>query len=244
MYYRKQVERAKRHKYLYHFTSFDSLKKVIDNKALRLSKITEVNDPIEAKRITSVWHNKCFVLSFTNTFDKSNYFWKEYASDNGVCMVFSNPNVKNDAFIYYDDSLTKKVVLFQYISHNDCYKKNEWGVFDITKADVMYVNNIEKYVFENKTEISAGLIKSKFGENKEHIVRQWDLECETRIRVAVKSKQFEYISKENKMIVEPPFKYLYIDLPQIEKVIINPDCKIENREIIENYLKDKGIEVE
>lgn len=244
MYYQRQVEKANSHKYLCHFTNFDALQKIIDNKSLRLSKITELNDPIEAKRVTSVWHNKCFILSFTNTFDNSGYFWKEYAFDNGVCIVFNNKNIKDNIFIYYEDDLNIKVPSFQYICDNDCYDENVWGFFDITKADVMYVDDIEKYAFENKTEISAGLIKSKFGENKECIVKPWELECETRIRVAVKTKQFEYISKKDKKIIEPPFKYLYIDLPQIDKVIISPQCENRDRKIIENYLKDKEIKME
>ena len=72
--YLESVNKQKKYKYLYHFTSFDNLKKIIANQALRLSRITELNDPIEAKRVASIWRDKCFILSFTNTLENCDYF--------------------------------------------------------------------------------------------------------------------------------------------------------------------------
>lgn len=246
MYYKKQVEKANSHKYLYHFTNFDALQKMMRNNSLRLSRITELNDPLEATRVTSIWREKCFIVSFTNTLEHRKYFWQEYAPNNGVCIVFNNENISSDICIYKDEELKREMHLIQ----RSCidYKKydsiDDWGYFDITKADVMYVDNIDQYVFKDNTEISAGLIKSKVGLNNENVAKQWELESETRIRVSVRPIGLEHPDLKNKIMPTPTFKYVYIKLPQIDKIIISPNCRPKDRKIIESYLKDKKIKME
>lgn len=245
--YLESVNKAKNYKYLYHFTSFDNLKKIIANQTLRLSRITELNDPIEAERVTSVWHDKCFILSFTNTLENCDYFWREYAPNNGVCIVFCNENIYPDIRIYQDEKLENEMPFIQKsrIGYNRYDSINDWGIYDITKGDVIYVDDIKEYVFENRTEISAGLVKSKNGKNGINIVKPWKIESETRIRVAVRPIGFEYIYNKGRMIVPmPPFKYIYMRLPKLERIIISPYCVDVNRREIEDYLLSNQIEME
>ena len=97
----------------------------------------------------------------------------------------------------------------------------------------MYVDNIDQYVFKDNTEISAGLIKSKVGLNNENVAKQWELESETRIRVSVRPIGLEHPDLKNKIMPTPTFKYVYIKLPQIDKIIISPNCRPKDRKIIE-----------
>lgn len=122
---------------------------------------------------------------------------------------------------------------------------NDWGIYNITKADVMYVDDLDEYVFEDRTEISAGLIKSKKGENDTNIIKPWEIESETRIRVAVRPIGFENVYNKRVTIVPtPPFKYIYMELPKVERIIISPHCVKMDRKEIEDYLLLHQIEME
>lgn len=243
--YLESVNKAKKYRYLYHFTSFDNLKKIIANQALRLSRITELNDPIEAERVTSVWRDKCFILSFTNTLENCDYFWREYAPNNGVCIVFNNENIRPDICIYQDEKLENAMPSIQVNrTRYDRYDRiSDWRIRYVTKADVIYVDNIEEYVYENGREISAGLIKSKKGKNDTNIIKPWEIERETRIRVAVRPIGFEYVNNEGRIEAPtPPFQYIYMRLPKVERIIVSPYCVGMDRKEIEDYLLSNQIE--
>lgn len=83
--------------------------------------------------------------------------------------------------------------------------------------DVQYVPNIEDYNI-GKEETNAGLVKEINGCDDNGNLRKWDIESETRIRVALKPKAFEcYLDDENEVCYpKPNFKYLYLKLSGVK----------------------------
>ena len=50
--YKELTESAKLHEYVYHYTNFNALKKILKNNSLRLSSLDKVNDSLENSRIS------------------------------------------------------------------------------------------------------------------------------------------------------------------------------------------------
>lgn len=73
--YSKVLAETQKHEYLYHYTSRDSLEAILLNQSFRLSRLDLVNDPCENNRIKSVWNNRVYVGSFTNTLNNEEYFY-------------------------------------------------------------------------------------------------------------------------------------------------------------------------
>jgi hypothetical protein len=123
------------------------------------------------------------------------------------------------------------------------YSDQFWCVYDISKADVYYKDENEEFIAEDGLESNAGLIKNKCGKDKDGLPACWEDETETRIRVAIRPMGLE--SPDGKAQIKPSkdFKYLFIQLPEIESVWINPTLEAEEKTKIFDLCKAHGINV-
>ena len=241
--YNELCRNALQYDRLYHYTSLEALDIILANRSLRLSSLIKVNDPQENKRITSIWNKKVFVACFTNTLDNSDYFFANYGK---VRITFLNKIEHSD--IFFDSTLKFKVIDF----HLDCksesdleYKSysndQDWCLFDVSFADVYYTNDLDFHISSDGFESNAGLIKQKSGIDNKGISRDWSVEKESRLRVAVRPIALEAVSEGNDFkYPKPPFDYLYISIKNlIVKIELCDLCASTERiafdKIIEKY---------
>lgn len=262
-FYNYLVEKAKSDDFLYHFTNLDSLKIILQNSSFRLSRLDVLNDPAKAKRVEDFWYDKVYSFSFCSGNVDYEYFWNNYAKaeNKGVCIVLKNFEVDDIDNIYSDSKCTNKIEKFKSrtdMSHKEYGSVNDWCVYDISKASVLYVDNLEDYtvyesiIFHNdaKNSLCPGLIKKKQGYDSNGIIQNWKRENEQRIRVAIRPKGLEnrYNSKTNKFeVIKPEFSNLYFHIPcKIERIIVNPFVSQEAHNEIKKQIKfiDSNINVE
>ena len=234
--YNDLVERASRHKFLYHYTSLDTLKFILENKSLRLSSLCNVNDPQENKRISSLWNGKVFATCFTNSLDNADYFFRNYGK---VRLTFSNKLLQSD--IFFDSMLQSKMISF----HTDCNSKSnfkhkgydlpqDWCLFDKTFADIYYTNDLNLHISKDGYSLNAGLIKLKEGVDNKGVLCDWSIEKESRLRVAVRPIGFEAVRKGVYFeYPKPPFDYLYFSIAGlITKIELCNTCTIDEYELL------------
>lgn len=240
--YEKLTDTAKLYDELYHYTSIDTLKKILTNKSLLINHLSCVNDPEENKRITSIWENKVFVSCVTHTLKNEDYFFKKYGK---VRIVLSNDLLTND--IYLDPNLKTKLLDFHkdfgsasskiYDLYTD--SKN-WCVYNVSFSDVYYTDDLNKHKAIDGYESNAGLIKSKNGVDTSKNPCDWSIEEESRLRVAVRPIGYEYDFKRGSY-PSPPFKRLFFSIEGKIKSIDACDCcsieeKTEIKEIVDKYM--------
>ena len=76
--YDNAVSQAKQHPLVHHYTTFDALNEIINNKSLQLTRIDLLNDTAENKSLHELWQKKVFVSCFTHRKTESYFFWKQY----------------------------------------------------------------------------------------------------------------------------------------------------------------------
>lgn len=231
--YCKLTKAAYDYNCLHHYTTINALEAILRNRSIRLSRIDVVNDPVENKRINTIWKNRIFVACFTHDINENDMFWNGYAKrDKGVKITFNK--VFNNIDLYGDEKCERVRISkieranTEYMKFNDV---SDWGYYDITLADVEYTDDLSKYMVLNEELYNEfnnciNINQSKFYESvydgliKENMYR---LESETRLRVAVKPIGFEYMRENNQLIkVDPSFEYIYMKLDDdlINNIII------------------------
>lgn len=89
--------------------------------------------------------------------------------------------------------------------------------------------------------MNAGLIKQKSGLDNNGESRNWEMEAETRLRVALRPVGSENVldEKTNKFNQpKPDFKHVYIRLPIIKSISLSPFITIEERKQTIQILND------
>ena len=237
--YEKACQYAQSHKYVHQYTTFDALKSIIENRALRLSRIDKLNDAIENSRLLGLWREKVYVSCFTHCDHESYFFWETYAkgSPEGV-MISLKPTRLNSLYLYPDKKCEKTPL-------SECIKTDfnavfspelsaeSWGIYDYSCVDVAYISR--------KAHIGEG--ESLLGRIKYH---EWDMEQETRLRVAVRPKCFEVTSEGlNFKYLTPQSKYIYAKLSDscLSSMIItlSPFANQTLREKVAQLLKDNDL---
>lgn len=237
--YEKAVDSAKTHSIIFQYTNLCALKKIIGNKALRLTRVDQLNDLIENKNILNLWKGKVFVSCFTYREHESYFFWNTYAKGNpsGVMISFQARDLQK-LEIYPDEKCRESPLeeCKQSISNatfDENVSSKHWGVFDYSCLDVMYIPRVE---IPQENEHFQGRIK----------YHEWDMECETRIRVAIRPKCYEF---KNFCSLDPYYRpkdrYLYAKLPIecLEKMTItlSPFANDILQKEVENLLKDNNL---
>lgn len=232
-------DRAQTHKTINHYTTLEALEKIIGNQSLLLTRVDCLNDIVENAKIIDLWKNKVYVSCFTHREYESVFFWDTYAkhSSEGVMITFKTNNLYN-LTIHPDEkclapaldpcSSTNRSINFCADVH--C---NSWGIFDYSCLDVFYIprkTNIQKI------DHYQGRLK--------HL--EWDLESETRIRVAIRPLGHEYFIKgANTGYFKPYNEHLYAKLPLVcletMSITLSPYADDKLKEKIETLLMSNGL---
>lgn len=214
--FKNAVNLAQQHNMIHQYTKYDALEKIVNNHSLRLTRLDLVNDSVENEALIELWKNRIFVSCFTHLDHESYFFWHTYSegSSDGVMLSFDRSLLKNLRF--YPDDICKDEPL-DYCKRADAniqfspdIDTNKWGIYDYSLIDVFYLSRDKS---ENDFENHLG--RFKFNE--------WDMEKETRIRVALKPKCFEAKLEGTDIIyLKPKNKYIYAELPDniLETMII------------------------
>lgn len=241
--YKKAIEHSKQHDVLYQYTIFEALKCIVQNHSLRLTRIDLLNDKVENNSIIDLWKKKVFVACFTHRECESPFFWNEYSkkSHEGVRISFSRHSLEN-LTAYPDEKCISEQLKSckkteQITSRSMQIDSTHWGIFDYSILDIAYIDRNQLVNCDDNTQ----------GRIKYH---EWDLESETRLRVAIRPRFFEsYLDERtNKMAYHNPGnKYIYLKLSdqclRSMTITLSPysDTKLKQRvnELLENNnLKD------
>lgn len=205
-----------------------------------------VNDSKENARIKSLWNTKVFLLCFTYENNNTDYFYNNYGE---IRLEFNQENIVIDK-VYYEVELKNSFASFDdygsssQIHHKSYENKMDWSVYDISIADVYYSDDLDSHISTDGFESNAGLIKAKKGVDDCGNERNWNLEAETRIRVALRPIGRENIldRKTNEFYCPvPKFEYIYMRLPIINKISVSPYISEDERNRIIKTLKSYGL---
>lgn len=239
--YRTLSTSGKSHDVLYHYTSIDTLELILKNKSMMLKCLTKVNDLDENKRITSLWNSKVFVSCFTHSLDNELYFFENYGK---VRISFYNKfDIDN---LFFDSELKLPFLDFHkhYASHSvdhdvDYSDRKNWCLYNSCIADVFYTTDLNLHK-RGDGELNAGLIKQIYGVDTEGNIRNWSIEEETRIRVAIRpiAPELKSIVKGKAVYHKPPFSSLFFSIKEtINSIELFDCCSESEKEHFNSILK-------
>lgn len=237
-------ESAKKHSKISHYTSFEALKCILENKSLRITRLDMLNDAYENKRTDEVWKEKIFTTSFTYRKTESYMFWSLYAKDNGVMLTFDNEFFYNHNFDIYADAACT-IPFLKYENSETNYKRNidyfDWLLRDMTYADVTYTSDFKEFKIVD-TDLKRVFEGCKIiGKNNDFTYSlfpgllkgiEWDSEQEVRLRVALSYRGMS--NSPSTGSPSTPFNYVYIPIADALKTLfitMNPwhcDCFEKN----------------
>ena len=111
----KYRERFEDHKYLFHYTTVESLLFILVNKVLKFNKVDNFNDLSESIRNVYV---KFFASCLTYSAEESIPLWHIYANkENGIRIGFPNKEIFNGDFYFFNDNGEKEEVDFKSIGN-------------------------------------------------------------------------------------------------------------------------------
>lgn len=238
--YEIAVSDAKQHERVYQYTTFEALEKIICNRSLRLTRMDLLNDTLENEKIHDLWKNKVYVSCFTNREYESYFFWKTYAqgSSEGVMISFKTDclldlSVSPDEKCINQLLKSKKGECVDNISN--IVNERDWAIFDYSVLDIKYL--------PRDADISES--KEFLGRYK---YREWDMEKETRIRVAIRPRGLEFETKglDDFEYIKPENDYLYLGLSddalKSMKLTLSPFVNCDLHKEVENLLKDNMLD--
>lgn len=153
----KKLVGKDRYRTLYHYTSFDTFRKIYDSKQLKYSEAVNMNDIMEANKRLIADRSRCPLLfalkdviasyrqiSFTMNYDTllkgcmSNSMWYHYGDKrNGVCIEFDYDKLK------LPQTALHAPISYKYLLQDRLVLPNE----------VMSINDVEKFVQKNGKKI-------------------------------------------------------------------------------------------
>ena len=200
-------DNAQKHNIISQYTTFEALEKILNNQTLRLTRVDLLNDVVENAKMIDLWKFKVYVACFTHRKDESCFFWDKYTkrSCKGVMITF-HTNCLYNLPIHPDEQCLTRAL-------NPCDATNSsinfcadvfydsWGIYDYSCLDVFYIS---RQTDVQELDHFQGRIKYV----------EWNSESETRIRVAIRPRSFEFASEGIKIKYHTPNnKYLYAKLP-------------------------------
>lgn len=224
----QQIKEAKKHSCFLHYTSLNSLAHILKGRSLRLSKLENINDPVEVELLMDIHENKVFTMCFSHCETETIPLWKMYAGDNmGLCLIF-------DSLEFLEDK-------------QNYIKTAEWKGWELRESiilDVLYDNDTEKFErnwyprgedFPSETyNLAAGFLKT----------RVWEFEKETRVRcyIDVSKGNRSIKSVREKTYNYPDFKYVYCHIPDDTlnsfKITFNPFMDSIQKDIVKSTVKN------
>lgn len=229
--YSKVEQAAHSHERLYHYTTIDTLEKILKNRTWRLKRIDKVNDLMENTKIEGLWKCKVFVACFTNRKYESYFFWKSYpqSGKEGVLISIDNKYLTDELVLVTDKNVKLEMISRSDLYHDSYDNDEDWGIYAFLKNDVTYLERNEK-IDKNNWEA-----RYKY--------REWDMERETRIIVALRPKGIEYYLNDDNLDFKyhtPNFEYidalLPIDCIKTIEITLNPWADDEVKSRVKNLL--------
>jgi len=223
----KMITNSKKHHYLYHYTSYQTLIKILKNNSFMFNRTDFVNDLIERERIVK-GSTESFVSCYTHNKKESIPMWLLYAKKDGVRigfknkLIFDNQRVyyyKNDQKIYFE----KKAISSNKIPSNIIKVYN--GYIEASnpfRIDIIYSND---------------KLKNQFCFEDQGIQEQYPY-----IQVGIKSNPWEYEKETRYFIGTSIFERLNIEKLYCEfsdffynglEIVWNPIMKNKNEKIQE-----------
>jgi len=178
----KMAAKSNNHNFLYHYTSYDSLKSILANNSFKFNRTDQINDLIEEKRIVNDLGEN-YVSCFTHNNNESIPMWILYAKENGLRIGFKNDDIFNQTKIYYFAN-NEKIYFEKSIISSDKVLKNiiktKDGYIEANnplRIDVIYSTKKQKIEFTIENEYAFGVYPSlQVGLKGE----AWEYEKETR----------------------------------------------------------------
>jgi hypothetical protein len=224
---------------LYHYTSFDVLKIIINTKKFRLTRIDEIGDKLEVKYIDRIWKYRTFIGCFTDSYNNE-IVWKNFArNSSGICIDFGCIVVQKLRFYDARNYEFEKIIEtdFEYTSYdNPC----DFGIRSVSGLKVIYEFNPELLAepnqelidfFEGVKDVNdrddfhnhpfQGFIKE---------ARLFDNEKEFRIRVALIPKgKGTSLTTNGQIFHSPSIKYIFmgVDINQLKIYIKRENPYVE-----------------
>lgn len=212
--------------FLYHFTSFEALKTILNSGKFRLSRISNLNDSKESKYINPFFDGKVFTFSLTKTIKE--YFWDNYTQgfgkEGGIIIQIKNIRGWYESIVTKDGNAFQKV-LKSNIDYKSYNQENDWGIYDISCLKVIYKDypendfdfDNETYeiykdckLFDNSEQYNRLININNQGYVKESI---WSEEDEYRIRIIMRPKGVEEIlGIDRNVIPKFPSNFIYLDI--------------------------------
>lgn len=243
--YQEAAERGKSHKRLYQYTDIKALEKILTNCSLRCTRADKLNDVKENEKIIDIWKKKIYVSCFTHRDYESYFFWKTYAlkkEENitieeaikkGIMLSFEVSTL-TDLEVYSDSECNSAPLSLckmtdDSVNFDATVNTTFWGVFDYSFIDVSYVSRND----------SLEQIDNFQGRVKYH---EWDMECETRLRIAIRSRG-EEVQYENGVFsyYTPNEEYLYVKLSEEclknMTITLSPFADNESSKAVDTLLK-------
>jgi hypothetical protein len=238
---------------LYHYTTFDGLKKIINNKRFRLTRIDQISDPLEVKYLDRIWKERTYIGCFTNS-NENEQMWQHYTEGNtGVCINFGKVDISGLKFYDEDNNEYEKIneTDYQYSSFN---RTTDFRIKSVSGLKVIYVNNPEYLAIPNHDLISFfegvqdvndrdGFYNHPFqGYVKES--RLFNFEQEFRIRVALLPKgNGTKLTIRGQIFHAPPTKYIYmeVDINTLKVFVKKENPFLEE---ITNFCNQSDLEIE
>ena len=238
--YENATNNAQNHAIISQYTDLCTLKKIIDNRCLRFTRVDALNDLVENQNMHDLWKKKVYVSCFTYREHESYFFWSTYCKCKpcGVMISFQANTLKKLSF--YPDEKCQEIPLLECKKtiHNSPFSENvsadTWGIYDYSCVDIAYIPRCMKF---DEIEHFQGRIK----------YHEWDMESETRLRVAIRPKGFESkLVKKQFHYLRPCNKYLYAKLPleclETMTITLSPFGKnIGLKEDVEKLLIENGL---
>lgn len=221
--YLKSSKAFNEQKQLYHHTSFNTLKIILESRKLRLSRLDKLKDVDEEANVDKIWNQKIFIVCFCNRLD-NDYLWCNYPNiENGVCIDLGKIDT-NTLTLYDSGNYNLSKVSTTDLKCTTYYKSNNWGIHNISGLKVFYTNNLCEYTTFNKelSDFFEGVVVNNPHSFNNHELqgyikksREYSFEEEFRIRVSVRPKGPENIVKGTDICpARPEFEHLYIDISQ------------------------------
>jgi len=218
--YLEAVSNFNQTKNLYHYTSFEVLKIILDTKKFRLTRIDEIGDELEIKYIDRIWKDRTFIGCFTDSYNNETVWENFTVNSSGVCIDFGCIDVSQLKFFDERNYEFKKIIEtdFKYTLYDN---PNDFGIHSVSGLKVIYRCNPELLAEPNQELIDFfsevndlndrdGFYSHPFqGYIKEE--RLFDNEKEFRIRVTLIPKgKGTSLTTSGQIFYSPKIKHIFM----------------------------------
>lgn len=241
---------------IYHYTSIDTLKKIISNKCIRFNRLDLLDDKSEYKHSSTVHDiniqlgRYTFVSCWTKYEMENIDLWNRYGrSDKGVRI-----GMDEDMFVTYDVGTQNKSFFNEREYYFQNFKISSY-INSVSLKDVIYKQDIINYYKEAIKDFKYG-IAFKYDNIGIYKKKEWELQNESRF--IIHAIPFEpslinnnllsipySISEAYKRHMELSEKSLYIALKREAfdnmEIIMGAKTTYDDRVSVENMLKEHNI---